>query len=169
MKIAITGKPGIGKTTACLKVYEALKDKINIEGFITFEVREKGRRVGFKIRELKSSKESWLAKVGDGKIKVGKYVVFVDAVDEISESITNYDADLIIIDEIGPMELKSRKFIEAVEMLVNKDNNLLFSIHLKSNHPLLQKIRKSFKVFVLDEENRDIIPIKISKMFEDVL
>lgn len=167
MKVAITGKPGIGKTAACLKIYEALKDKINIEGFITFEVREKGKRVGFKIRELNTQKEVWLAKVGDGKIRVGKYVVFVDAVDEISKSIANYDADLVIIDEIGPMELKSKKFIEAVELLINKNKNLLFSIHLKSNHPLLQKIRKSFDVFVLDERNRDTIPIEISRMFED--
>ncbi|RLI78514.1 nucleoside triphosphatase [Archaeoglobales archaeon] len=169
MKIAITGKPGIGKTTACLKVYEALKDKISIEGFITCEVREKRRRVGFKIRELKTQNEKWLAKVGDGKIKVGKYVVFVDAVDEISENIANYNADLIIIDEIGPMELKSRKFIEAVEKLINEDNNLLFSIHLRSNHPLLQKIRSSFEVFMLDEKNRNTIPFEISRRFESVL
>ncbi|RLI70342.1 nucleoside triphosphatase [Archaeoglobales archaeon] len=167
MKIAITGRPGIGKTTACLRVYEILKDKMNIEGFITFEVREKGKRIGFKIRDLKGSKETWLAKIGDGKVRVGKYAVFVDSVDEISRDIAHYNADLIIIDEIGPMELKSKKFIEAVEKLINKDNNLLFSIHLKSNHPLLQKIRESFRVFILNEKNRDNVPSEISKMLYD--
>ena len=164
MKVALTGKPGIGKTTACLKVYNALRDKINIEGFITTEVREKRKRIGFKIRELESDEEFWLARVGDGEIKIGKYVVYVDAVDKISEKISRYDAELIIIDEVGPMELKSKKFIESIESLIKKDYNLLFTIHLKSKHPLIQKIRMDFNVFTLNERNRDYIPEKISNM-----
>lgn len=167
MKIAITGRPGIGKTTACKKVYDALKDKINIEGFVTIEVREKGKRIGFKIKELGTNNESWLARIGNGNVRVGKYAVCVEAVDEISEKISKYDADLIIIDEIGPMELKSKKFVESIEELIRRKDNLLFSIHLKSRHPLLQKIRKTFNVFVLDEKNRNHVVEKIAKMFYD--
>lgn len=156
MKIAVTGRPGIGKTTFCLKVYEALKDKLDVRGFITLEVREKGVRIGFKLVDLVSNEEAWLAKVGhESKFKVGKYGVFVDSIDRFAEKLESYaDADFVILDEVGPMELKSRKFVRAVENLMRRDG-LLFSIHLKSQHPLLRKIRNEFEVITLTEENRD--------------
>ncbi len=166
MRIAVTGRPGVGKTTLCLKVYEALKDKLNIRGFITKEVREKGVRIGFKLIDLKSGEEAWLAKVGySSPFKVGKYGVIVESIDRFAEKIEGYaDADLIILDEIGPMELKSRKFVEAVESILDRDN-LLFTIHLKSQHPLLKRIRSEFEVITLTEENRDAIAEEIVRRF----
>jgi len=161
MKIAVTGRPGVGKTTLCLKVFNALKDVLNVKGFITVEVREKGVRVGFKIKDLVDNDELWLAKIGVGKVKVGKYTVYVENIDKFAEKIRGYmDADLIILDEVGPMELKSQKFVDEVENLTRRDN-LLFSIHLKAQHPLLSKIRREFKVITLTESNRNIVAEKI--------
>jgi len=45
----------------------------------------------------------------------------------------------------------------------------LFSIHLKSKHRLLRKIRDLFKIFVLNEKNRDIVPEMILEIFEKEL
>ncbi len=162
MKIAVTGRPGIGKTTLCLKVYDALKDKLEIEGFVTREVREKGVRIGFKLIDLKSGEEAWLAKVGyKSPFKVGKYGVILESIDRFAERIEGYsNADLIILDEIGPMELKSRKFVEAVEGILDRDD-LLFTIHLKSHHPLLKRIRSEFEVITLSEENRNAVADEI--------
>ena len=166
MKIAVTGRPGIGKTTLCLKVYDALKDKLDIEGFVTREVRERGVRVGFKLIDLKSGEEAWLAKVGyRSPFKVGKYGVILESIDRFAERIEGYaNADLIILDEIGPMELKSRKFVEAVEGILDRDN-LLFTIHLKSQHPLLKRIRSEFEVITLSEENRNAVAEEIVRRF----
>jgi len=61
VRLAVTGRPGVGKTTLCMKVYNALKDEMVVKGFITREVREKGVRVGFKLVDLASGEESWLA------------------------------------------------------------------------------------------------------------
>ncbi len=166
MKIAVTGKPGIGKTTLCLKVYQKLKDKIEVDGFITKEVRDRGIRIGFKIVDLKSGEEFWLAKVGIGKVKVGKYVVFVENVDRFADKIREFKGDLIIVDEVGPMELKSEKFIEAVNELVDSRENLLFTVHYKSKHWLVEKIRKNFKLYVLNEENRNKIADEIADAYD---
>ncbi len=166
MKIAVTGKPGIGKTTLCLKVYQKLKDKIKVDGFITKEVRDRGIRIGFKIVDLKSGEEFWLAKVGIGKVKVGKYVVFVENVDRFADKIREFKGDLIIVDEVGPMELKSEKFIEAVNELVDSRENLLFTVHYKSKHWLVEKIRKNFKLYVLNEENRNKIADEIADAYD---
>ena len=154
-KIAITGKPGIGKTTFCLKVFNALKHECKVCGFITAEIREKNKRIGFKIRNLETNEEDWLAKVGKGKITVGKYVVFVE---NIKKFLASLDCNgIVILDEVGPMELKSRDFVRKVSELINKNNPMLFSIHFKSKHPLLEKIRKSFEVIVLNEKNRNVL------------
>ena len=165
VKIAVTGRPGIGKTTLCLKVYEALKDRLKIKGFVTKEVRERGVRIGFKIIDLESGDEAWLAKVGyKGKFRVGKYGVIVESIDRFAERIKSYaDADLVILDEIGPMELKSEKFVEAVKSLLNREN-LLFTIHLKARHPLLDRIRSEFKVIELTEANRNKVAEEIVEM-----
>ncbi len=166
MKIAVTGKPGIGKTTLCLKVYQKLKDKIEVDGFITKEVRDRGIRIGFKIVDLKSGEEFWLAKVGIGKVKVGKYVVFVENIDRFADKIREFKGDLIIVDEVGPMELKSERFIEAVNELVDSRENLLFTVHYKSKHWLVEKIRKNFKLYVLNEENRNKIADEIADAYD---
>ena len=48
--ILLTGKPGVGKTTLIQKLVKALKRPAR--GFFTVEMREGGRRVGFKLVTL---------------------------------------------------------------------------------------------------------------------
>ncbi len=166
MRVAVTGRPGVGKTTLCLKVFDALRDELDVKGFVTKEVRVSGRRVGFKLVDLVSGESLWLARV-DAKspVRVGRYGVLLESIDEFAERIESYrDADLIIIDEIGPMELKSRRFVEAVEGIVDRDG-LLFTIHLKSQHPLLRRIRSEFEVLTLTEENRDRMVEEVVRRF----
>ncbi len=159
VKIAVTGRPGIGKTTFCLKVYERLKHTCEVCGFVTLEVREKGKRVGFKLLDLKTGKSEWLAKVGKGRITVGKYVVFTENLDKFINTL--HCEGIIILDEVGPMELKSKKFVDKVEELLKSDKSMLFSIHFRSKHPLVEKIRKNFEVIVLNESNRNLLVDKV--------
>ncbi|AEA46604.1 NTPase [Archaeoglobus veneficus] len=156
LRIAVTGRPGIGKTTFCLRVYEKLKDTLDITGFITVEVRERGKRVGFRLRDLRTGEEAWLARVGLPGPAVGKYGVDVAAVESFASKL-KCDCELVILDEVGPMELKSGAFIKAVEELINAPVCCLFSIHLKARHRLLERIRREFKVITLDESNRDAL------------
>lgn len=159
MRIAVTGRPGIGKTTVCMKVYDALKDRIKISGFITREVRSGGRRIGFKLVNLSDGSEEWLAKVGEGKVKVGKYAVFVESLESFLENI-DLDCDLLIVDEVGPMELKTRKFVDFMKDAKRLDR-ILVTVHYKSKHWLVEEIKRDFRVYVLDEMNRDKIAEEI--------
>jgi len=166
VRIAVTGRPGIGKTTLCLKVYEKLKEKRTICGFITKEVRRERVRVGFIMIDLKTGEEAWLARVGSGKAKVGKYAVFIENIDRFSEKLEDCRSDLIIIDEIGPMELKSRKFVETVNDLLNYCNNILVTVHYKSRHWLVEKIKREFKLYVIDEKNRNDVVEEIVSAYD---
>ncbi len=161
----MTGKPGIGKTTLCMKVFKAVKIA---EGFVTLEVRERDKRIGFKLHDLRSGYELWLAKVGEGFPRVGKYVVFLENLNVFAERIESYEGCPIIIDEVGPMELKSERFVKSVENLIDSDKNLLVTVHYRSKHPLVERIKREFELYVIDEKNRDEVAEEIIRRFEDV-
>jgi len=165
MKIFVSGMPGVGKTTLILKVSEALKSRgWRIGGIITQEVRERGKRVGFKIIALDSGEEGILAWEGFNGPKVGKYGVNLKDLEEIGvkavERAIN-DADLIIIDEIGAMELKSRKFGEIVEKALKSDKHLLAVVHRR----LTRKYSKYGMLYILTRENRERVLSEILEFF----
>ncbi|MEM2538511.1 MAG: NTPase, partial [Candidatus Methanomethylicia archaeon] len=137
MIIAITGRPGIGKSTVCLKVIDLLRNKgFKVGGVICPEIRECGVRVGFKVLDLISGKEGLLAHVKySSPFTVGKYFVQLEsfesvAIPALEDALNN--ADVIIFDEIGPMELKSKKVLDLLSFISNNVNKpLLIVVHWK--------------------------------------
>lgn len=166
MKIAVTGRPGIGKTTLCMRVYESLKDKMKISGFVTKEVRQGGKRVGFKLLNLSDNSEEWLAKAGvDGDVRVGKYAVFIDLLEDFLDRL-DLECDLLVVDEVGPMELKSRKFVDFMKSAIEFDR-ILVTVHFRSKHWLVEEIKRKFRVYILDEKNRNTIAAEIVRELND--
>lgn len=164
MKIAVTGPPGVGKTTLCLKVFEALKSKKKISGFVTKEERVGGVRMGFKLVDLSKREEAKLARVGKGKTMVGKYEVLLDDFEKFLKNL-DLSGELIIIDEVGPMELKSQKFVSLVQELMKKED-LLFTVHYRANHPLAEKIRREFRLYIIDVSNRERVAEEIVRSYD---
>ncbi len=167
IRIGITGRPGIGKTTVIRRVISRLRsEEMKVGGMFSSDIRDNFRRVGFEIIDVSSGRKGILAYKEDREgYKVGKYVVNIKdlegvGVEAIKRAISG-DCDLVIIDEIAPMELKSKKFIDAVEEAMNSEKNMLVSIHRRSNHPLVRRIREEFEVIEVTMENRKNLPGKI--------
>jgi nucleoside-triphosphatase len=76
----LTGPPRSGKTTVLFKVAERLATKdYKLGGMVSQEIRKKGVRVGFEIRDYASSRKGWLAHVHQPVgPRVGKYRVNLD-------------------------------------------------------------------------------------------
>jgi len=128
--LLITGLPGVGKSTVVRHVAGAVRG-LRVEGFITDEIRINGRRVGFQLAPL-HGKSRVLAHVEiDSRHRVGRYGVDVRAVDEVvGETLERKaGADLYLIDEIGKMECFSRRFVSAVERLLDLGHPLVATIH----------------------------------------
>jgi nucleoside-triphosphatase len=175
-KIGITGLPGAGKTYALIKVIEMLESEgINIGGMITEPILEKKKVVGFKIIDWHTKKEGVLSHIKfESKQMVGIYGINIEAletigVDAINEAITN--ADVIVIDEVGKMEVGSEKFIEAVKKAIDIDKPLILTLHKKSRNPLLQDIRRRADMRILEVTpiNRNLLPYKIIKILKGEL
>src|SRR5438132_14345400 len=113
----LTGRPGCGKTTLIKRIVSDLA--LPVGGFYTQEIRERGQRVGFKLITL-DGKEAVFAHVdfpaAVGPERVGKYGLDLSALEAIGVAAIR-DAvraeRLTVIDEIGPMEIRSSSFREA--------------------------------------------------------
>ncbi len=108
MRIALSGPPGSGKTTIARKSAELLKSLgCRPLGFYTPEVRESGQRTGFLVEDLETGETVWLARRGlSSKYTTGAYGIYEEAGKFICNILDRtVEANLIVIDEIGPMEL----------------------------------------------------------------
>ncbi|WP_457678864.1 NTPase [Thermovibrio sp.] len=168
MKIALTGRPGIGKTTALKRVVELLKGRA--EGFWTEEVREGGRRIGFKVVRS-DGVECLLASVkGSSPFKVGRYFVFVEQFNDCAVSflkgVLERKPYLTVVDEIGKMELLSKEFETLCMRILTKEGNFLITLPLKDFHPIIKEFKKRFTVIHLTLENRDKVPGQVLRLLE---
>lgn len=163
IRILVTGPPGIGKTTLVKRVIDYVRQRgVEIYGFITEEVRQGSIRVGFRIIDVHDSREDWLAHVAqfqNSPKKVGRYNVNINAMSSIGiPAILNAKpGSLLVIDEIGKMELTIDGFIKAIESVLDKVN-LLGTIYLgyRNDNRLMGLIMKyGVKVIELSRENRD--------------
>jgi nucleoside-triphosphatase len=167
VRIGITGKPRVGKSTIINKVIQRLKAAgVAVGGMLTADIHEGRQRVGFSIEDVSTGKKGILAHVQSHQRgpTVGKYTVNLTDLDAIgAHAITTalVQAKLIVIDEIGPMELKSTRFIDAVERALESDKPLLVSVHQRSRHELVWRIKSTFEILEVTEENRDELPAGI--------
>ena len=157
--IVLTGAPGIGKTTAIIRVARALKERgMKVGGIVSRELRTNNMRIGFEFIDLTTNDRNVLASITGNGPKVGKYFVNVAGCRFAAERLTNAirNSDVIICDEIGPMELKSRDFIDSVKNLFDVDKKVIVVVHQKLQHPLTDEFRnKSSLLINLDLENRE--------------
>jgi nucleoside-triphosphatase len=147
--LLLTGRPGTGKTAV---IKEALvKVKVKSGGFYTEEIRIGGIRQGFRIITL-DGQQATLAHVGISSLyQVSKYRVDTDALDRVGVSALRQalqESDLIVIDEIGKMELLSPQFREAVTQVLNSGKKVLGTIMLNP-HPFADEIKRRPEVEVL--------------------
>ncbi len=166
VRMAVTGPPGIGKSTLVEKAAAASGHRVG--GMLAKDKRFKDRRIGFELVDLASGATGMLADESGSGPKLGKYRVHLDELDKIGakavEDAINYD--LIVVDEIGPMELSSRRFVLAVEKAMASPKPMIVVLHEWSSHPLAKKIRGTFQVIVVTRENRDSLVEEIVKVLK---
>jgi nucleoside-triphosphatase len=78
------------------------------------------------------------------------------------------NADVIVIDEIGKMEVVSKKFVSVVREIVDMDRHMILTLHKKSRNPLLQEIRRRDDIRMLEVTpiNRNLLPFRMVNLIK---
>ena len=174
MKVILTGPPGIGKTSVVRNVVRMLGDRA--VGFWTEEVRDRksGRRTGFRVMTTWGTSALFASKTFTSKKLVGSYGVNVEvfekvAVEPLWRELGRIRNRVVVIDEIGKMELFSKRFRELV-MAVARDPalSMLATVPIRDVHPVAREIRrlKGAVLIKVSKENRDSLPSDILGLFE---
>ena len=127
---------------------------------VSRELRETGVRVGFEIVDLKTGRAGWLAHVNQpigppiSKYRVNMNDLNMIGVAAILKAVE--DLDVIVVDEIGPMELFSTQFKEAVRRGMESEKPMIGTIHLRARDPLIDNIKTQEEAMILEvtPENR---------------
>jgi nucleoside-triphosphatase len=143
--LLLTGQPGTGKTAL---IKEALtRTEIKAGGFYTEEIRAGGIRQGFRIITL-DGQEAILAHINiSSPYRVSKYRVDTDALERVAVPALRRavkESGLIVIDEIGKMELLSPQFRDAVMQAVNSGKKVLGTV-MFNPHPFTDDIKRHLK------------------------
>ncbi|MHA2035733.1 MAG: nucleoside-triphosphatase [Promethearchaeota archaeon] len=170
-KILITGPPRCGKSTLISKLIEYYRVKKNytIYGFLTPEVRKSGNRIGFDIQDIFSKGREKLARIGSYTTshKLGKYGIFLEGLEKIIsniETIPHHDIDLLIIDEIGKMELFSKKFQDFIPNIFASNLSIIATIGLNFNHPIKTQLLNLPNINLLNLDR-----LNFQKVYQDII
>jgi nucleoside-triphosphatase len=149
-KTLITGKPGVGKTTLVQKIIKRM-GSVNMAGFCTSEIRCTGSRLGFELQGLNGGRRTLAHVEIDSQYRVGRYGVDKDGFEEFLKilDLLNPNVELIVIDEIGKMELFSNRFRNLVRDALNADKQVLATIALKGND-FIREIKQRLDIHLLE-------------------
>lgn len=165
----LTGMPGSGKTSLIRQAVQKLDARAG--GFYTEEVRKGGIRQGFRIVTL-SGLTAVLAHIEiSSPFKVSKYGVDIDGLERtgvpaLQDAVRN--CDVVVVDEIGKMELFSERFKAAVLEIIESDKKVLGTIMLKSD-PWADNIKKKPRVKLINvtRSNREQVLKEIQNWLQE--
>ena len=159
--LLITGRPGTGKTTLIRRLADALGNRAG--GFYTEEIRESGSRMGFRLMTLRGRSAvfahvDWAARMPH---RVGRYGVDVSVLDHIGLKTVRQASrrqQVILVDEIGKMELLSAAFRTVLDETASGPAPLVAAIS-SAPHPWAEAFKKRPHVtlYEMTRANRDRI------------
>ena len=168
IRLFLTGEPGCGKTTVIKKIFETLNNQgMKTGGIVSGEIRSGAVREGFSLEDLLTHETGTLAHVNlkEGP-RVGKYRVNLFDLEHVGAGAIQRavaEADTVIIDELGPMELHCAPFIAAVEIALRSPKHLIATIHKRATHPIVTAIKSNpnYQVIEVTVNNREQMPSNI--------
>jgi nucleoside-triphosphatase len=166
LRVLLEGRPGIGKTTVTRRLIGLLRDAgVPLGGFVTEEIRARGHRAGFAV-EAVSGDRGILARVElPGPPRVGRYGVDLQAFEQVALSAlaATQPGGVVVVDELGKMELASTTFREAVSGLWDREVAVVATVQLH-HHPFTDALKRRPDVQVLrvTEHTRDALPERLA-------
>jgi nucleoside-triphosphatase len=164
----LTGRPGSGKSTLVRAVVEALRQGriAAVGGFYTLEVRQAGIRTGFSIQTI-DGQTGRLAEVGlPSRYRLGRYGIDMGQFKSVALTALEAavrDRQLVVIDEIGSMELQANDFKTLVQEALDGVSPVLATI-MRKPLPFADEVKRRPDVELIEvrPDNRDVLVATLS-------
>lgn len=168
----LTGKPRVGKST----LIKNLINEIGFDlcgGFYTEEIRNSNDRIGFRCVSMDGETVEISHVDSPSQIRIGRYGVNVEKFEEFAIRKLNEAMKfkkIIILDEIGFMQMISKPFQKVVKEMVLNRNIVLGTIPADS-HPDIDPIKfsKEVELISVNEWNRDKVSTFLIKEIKETV
>ncbi|HIP47635.1 MAG TPA: hypothetical protein EYG92_01530 [Lutibacter sp.] len=147
----ISGETRSGKTTYLKKIIKELKKQdasLKIGGLIAHGIDKDGERYGFDIENVANGKNEFLCsqKHVENNQKIGRFYFSKKGLEFGKNALTSNleTTDLLVIDEIGYMELKGEGWFEAIENALEYPNlNMIWVVRKRILEDVLKQWQHS--------------------------
>lgn len=162
----LTGPVGGGKTTYLRKVIQALSSSdLAVDGFLNKRLLEDEATIGYDLYDLKlGASIPFLRKQGEADWeRTGDYFFLPQGLETASRIVARgARSDLLVIDEVGPLELKGRGLWPALEpVLSNKDCPCLLVVRERILAELLAQLPgQETMIFQVDDDRSTFGPVQ---------
>ncbi len=154
----ITGEVGGGKTTCIKNIIENLQqENISVSGIYSSRIVENDITTGYDVINISTNKSTkFLRKTGDStQQKIGKFYIFNEGLDAGNDTLKNSDSQIVVIDEIGKLELTENGWFDSVELIIKKqDSHLILVVRNEFVSQIIDKFRvkPEFMLNVYEED-----------------
>ena len=166
LRFLLEGPPKVGKTVAMRRLVELLREHgAAVSGFVTDEIRERDRRVGFVVRDVAGPEAVLAHQDFQTGVHVSRFGVNVPAFERVALPALRRAQEtggVVIIDELGRMELASAPFVKVVDALLAGSLPVVATVHVYE-HPVTDALKRRADVqrVVVTEANRDELPAQL--------
>jgi nucleoside-triphosphatase len=164
----IAGTPGVGKTSLLREVTLSKLERIG--GFYTDHMMTGRMRKGFVMRTFDGQERVLAAKGMKSSHQLGKYGVDINALENVgipALKLALQAKDIIVIDEIGSMEMMSERFRQTLLECLTSTKPVLATIRAASQ-PFSDQVKKfsDTQTIVLTKANFNQVKLQVRKWLE---
>jgi len=126
----ITGDIGAGKTAWLAKLSGQLTEKgVSVGGILALRIMEEGKTTGYDITDIRTGNRTpFLRHTGDAIMGVERFSMDESghrAGERALDPMVNRSMNVVIVDEVGPLELRGEGWSESISRLIHETKAIL--------------------------------------------